>query len=210
MPRSRDSSRRPRPRPVARGARSPLARGGRRRAGGRAARRRRRAGRHTAGRRSTPSRSTPQALELMPEDDPRRRSIRLQQVVTAQAFQHLVAARRGTADGDERALDGVVDQREVVGRDVARDLVDLLDEVIAEQLPRAREPSPRSERRRRSTTSACRRRRARRGCAPRRSPGTGGARSPSTASRRSGSSSMSTVYVRSIRKRGMGRSYLAR
>jgi predicted ATPase len=30
------------------------------------------------------------ALELMPEDDARRRSVRLQQVVTAQAFQHLV------------------------------------------------------------------------------------------------------------------------
>jgi predicted ATPase/class 3 adenylate cyclase len=31
-----------------------------------------------------------QALELMPEDDPRRRSVRLQQVVTAVAFQHQV------------------------------------------------------------------------------------------------------------------------
>ena len=31
-----------------------------------------------------------QALELMPEDDPRRRSVRLQQVVTAHAFQHMV------------------------------------------------------------------------------------------------------------------------
>jgi class 3 adenylate cyclase len=31
-----------------------------------------------------------QALELVPEDDPRRRSIRLQQIVTAQAFSHLI------------------------------------------------------------------------------------------------------------------------
>jgi class 3 adenylate cyclase len=31
-----------------------------------------------------------QALELMPEDDARRRSIRLRQVVTAQAYQHLI------------------------------------------------------------------------------------------------------------------------
>jgi predicted ATPase len=33
-----------------------------------------------------------QALELLSEDDPRRRSIRLQQVVTAQAVQHLIQA----------------------------------------------------------------------------------------------------------------------
>ena len=32
------------------------------------------------------------ALELLPEDDPRRREVRLRQVVTAQAFQHIVQA----------------------------------------------------------------------------------------------------------------------
>ena len=41
-----------------------------------------------------------QALELLPEDDPRRRSIRLQRVVIAQALQHLIQEDVGRPKGD--------------------------------------------------------------------------------------------------------------
>ena len=70
-------------RPVARGARPPLARGRRDRPGVEQPHRRRRPGRHAAGRRSTPSRSTRRRSSSCREDDARRRSVRLQQVVTA-------------------------------------------------------------------------------------------------------------------------------
>ena len=42
-----------------------------------------------------------QALELLPEDDPRRRSIRLQRVVIAQALQHLLGEDVGRPTGGD-------------------------------------------------------------------------------------------------------------
>ena len=72
-----------------------------------------------------------QALELVGDDEQRRRSIRLKQVVMAQAFAHL--AQDDVGRPTDVALRGrVVDEREVGGRHVAGDLVDHLHVVVAE------------------------------------------------------------------------------
>ena len=124
-----------------------------------------------------------QALELVPEGD--NRTPPLDQAPAgghrAGADAHHPGRRRPSEGLGSR--DGIVDERKVARCDVTRDLVDLLDEVIAEQ-PRVL--SHHLLGRRRVDAVGLRRsvlRPTRRGCAPRRSPGSGGGRSPSTASR---------------------------
>ena len=125
-----------------------------------------------------------QALELVGDDEQRRRSIRLKQLVMAQAFAHMAQDDVGRpTDVDLRGR--VVDQREVGGRHVAGDLPDRLDEVVSQLLGVLPDDLftrrvVDAERLRSPVLS-----RPRRGCAPRRSPGSGDDRSPSSALPRS-------------------------
>ena len=96
-----------------------------------------------------------QALELVGDDEQRRRSIRLKQVVMAQAFAHLVQDDVGRPT-DVDLLDRVVDQREVGGRHVAGDLADRLARSGLRDAWSAPGRPPRSARRRRRTTSESR------------------------------------------------------
>ena len=79
----------------------------------------------------------------MPEDDEaRRRDVQRRLAVALQAFVHIVQDDVGATRA--RRLGGILGEREVVRRHIAGDLVDRLDEVVAELLRSARGPSPRS------------------------------------------------------------------
>ena len=148
-----------------------------------------------------------EALELVAGGDPQRRDVTRRLAVAMQAVFHLPDAER--LRRRRRGLDRIVDEREVVGRHVAGDLVDRRDDVVTERvrvlahhlLVRRVVDAERLRRSVRADDDVA--------VLPDDLRDSGSGRSPSTASRRSEALSMSTVYVRSIRYRGMARSYRA-